>query len=266
MADDVQDIYVSTDAGTEWQSLSALAAEQVGDPKLPIESVDGTVKLSDSAGSFVVSTGGLANASERFRITDDAAIFKNQIRTPSVRGLADNDPVLGLNGLFNFQFKNGDGGDGSKINVGYNETSGTGFSNVGVGGCYWYLRDSKRFGIGATGINFNANAAANASTYDWSMEPDGTFVSNANRGIEAAYITAGRNNSSNAPETAPKITLNGNSALLAGSDGSEYVPTAPASIATKKIVDDKIWVGTTAQYLNIDIRDILPTTLYCLTD
>ena len=201
MADDVKDIYVSTDAGTEWQSLSALAAEQVGDPKLPIESVDGTVKLSDSAASFVVSTGGterlkvkpasygsaavtigedhlhsiggisikndptqvnytaqmqmrfvdengkyayvgcseprfalgggnalvdggvlfvghdsgnsvlfsgsgdviiaiggLANASERVRITDDAAIFKNQIRTPSVRGLVDSDAQVTLGG------------------------------------------------------------------------------------------------------------------------------------------------------------------------
>ena len=67
MADDVQDIYVSTDAGTEWQSLSALAAEQVGDPKLPIESVDGTVVI---AGSNNLQTTTVAGA-ERMRVAPD---------------------------------------------------------------------------------------------------------------------------------------------------------------------------------------------------
>jgi hypothetical protein len=67
------------------------------------------------------------------------------------------------------------------------------------------------------------------------------------------------------PDSDASVSL-GNQATLKAGDGSEYVPTDSASIATKKIVDDKIWVGTTAQYLNIDIRDILPTTLYCLTD
>jgi hypothetical protein len=58
----------------------------------------------------------------------------------------------------------------------------------------------------------------------------------------------------------------GQQATLKAGDGSEYVPTDSASIATKKTVDEKIWVGSTAQYLAIPIRDILPTTLYCLTD
>ena len=62
-----------------------------------------------------------------------------------------------------------------------------------------------------------------------------------------------------------EVTL-GQQATLTKGNGSEYVPTAANSIATKKTVDDKIWVGTTAQYLAIPIRDILPTTLYCLTD
>ena len=65
MADDITDVYIATEAGDAgWQSLSALAAEQV-DAKLPIESDDGTVKLdSPSANTFTVSTGG----SESFRI------------------------------------------------------------------------------------------------------------------------------------------------------------------------------------------------------
>ena len=66
MADDVQDIYVSTGSGTEWQSLSALAAEQV-DASLPIQSDDGTVVLdSPSADTFTVST----NGAERVRVNN----------------------------------------------------------------------------------------------------------------------------------------------------------------------------------------------------
>ena len=59
MADDITDVYIATEAGDAgWQSLSALAAEQV-DAKLPIESDDGTVTLdSPSANTFTVSTGG----------------------------------------------------------------------------------------------------------------------------------------------------------------------------------------------------------------
>ena len=43
-----------------------------------------------------------------------------------------------------------------------------------------------------------------------------------------------------------------------------HTPTQPTSIATKQTVDDKIWVGTTAQYNSISPKN--PTTLYCLTD
>ncbi len=46
-------------------------------------------------------------------------------------------------------------------------------------------------------------------------------------------------------------------------DGSDYTPTQPNSIATKQTVDDKIWVGTTAEYNALTKN---PTTLYCLTD
>ena len=45
---------------------------------------------------------------------------------------------------------------------------------------------------------------------------------------------------------------------------SNHTPTQPNSIATKQTVDDKIWVGTTAQYNALATKN--PTTLYCLTD
>jgi len=47
---------------------------------------------------------------------------------------------------------------------------------------------------------------------------------------------------------------------------TNHTPTQPNSIATKQTVDDKIWVGTTAEYISIDPADIKPTTLYCITD
>ncbi|MGI9448147.1 MAG: phage upper tail fiber protein [Pirellulales bacterium] len=45
---------------------------------------------------------------------------------------------------------------------------------------------------------------------------------------------------------------------------TNHTPTQPNSIATKQTVDDKIWVGTTAQYNAISPKN--PTTLYCITD
>ena len=246
--------------GDGFVSLSALAAEQV-DANLPIQSDDGTVVLdSPSANVFTVSTGG----AERVGVSDTDATFSVPVRTSTIGGLADTDPLIGFTNVINFQFMNSDTSLGSKINVGYNESSGTGFANVGVGGCYWYLRDSKRFGIGATGINFNANAAANATTYDWKMEPDGTFVANADRGIETAYITAGRHNSNNAPETAPQITLNGTQVTLGLKDGNAYAPLTNDSIPTKKYVDELIWIGTQAEYDALGIYD--NKRLYCITD
>ena len=45
---------------------------------------------------------------------------------------------------------------------------------------------------------------------------------------------------------------------------SSYVPQGSFSLATVQYVDDKIWVGTTAQYQAISEKN--PKTLYCLTD
>ena len=221
---------------------------------------------SSAAGFF-----GYEQATEKFRILNETATgsafefetntgnlnVTGQVQTNTVCGLADNDAsiTLGTNlsfisaGIFNFQFENADGTQGSKINVGYNETSGTGFANVGVGGCYLYLRDSKRLGIGATGINFNANAASNAGTYDWTMEPDGTLVGNASRGIEASYITAGRNNAGGSLATSPKVEFTGVSVLLQNVDGSTFEPTEDDSLVTKGWVSANAGGGTGSETL-----------------
>ena len=64
-------------------------------------------------------------------------------------------------------------------------------------------------------------------------------------------------------EDNPQIILESQQASLIASDGSDYTPTQPNSIATKQTVDDKIWVGSTADYMALTKK---PTTLYCLTD
>ena len=192
----------------------------------------------------------------------------NYIKCGSISGTISDDAAIELDancsfvssGIFNFQFRNADQSFGSKINVGYNETSSTGFANIGVGGCYLYLRDSKRFGIGATGINFNANAAADATTYDWTMEPDGTFVANAGRGVEASYITAGRNNSAGSLATSPKIVLDGAGITAVNTDGSDYTPIQPNSLATKSYVDDEISQAIASNEGDTTIGSGTPTT------
>ena len=62
----------------------------------------------------------------------------------------------------------------------------------------------------------------------------------------------------------PQLIFESQQASITASDGSDYTPTQPNSIATKQTVDDKIWVGTTAQYQAISEKN--PKTLYCLTD
>ena len=44
----------------------------------------------------------------------------------------------------------------------------------------------------------------------------------------------------------------------------DYVPPKDQSVATKKYVDEKIWVGTTSEYNALATKN--PQTLYCLTD
>ena len=60
-----------------------------------------------------------------------------------------------------------------------------------------------------------------------------------------------------------KITL-GDQATISKGVGGTYAPTNENSLINKKYCDDKIWVGTTAQY--DAIADKNPKTLYCITD
>ena len=71
-------------------------------------------------------------------------------------------------------------------------------------------------------------------------------------------------------DSSVKVTVGGETKLNISSTSvsawPEYKPTAVKDLVTKEYCDAKIWVGTTASYLQIPPRDILPGTLYCLTD
>ena len=231
MADDVQDIAIYT--GSEWTSLSELAAGVV-DAKLPIESVDGTVVLSDSSGSFVVSTGGTERVVVRDgeHITPDSAADINNMQALTIENtvLGDSTAPAFVGASFVNRYSNG--------------ASGT------IGVRQVYIGDTI---YPKTEFVFVGRVGSAATQELLSVTEDhATFPQN----IKTPSV-------SGPAGTDAFIALSGQATLKAG-DGSEYVPTAANSIATKKTVDDKIWVGTTAAYNAIATKN--PTTLYCLTD
>ena len=256
--------------GDSFVSLSALAAEQV-DAKLPIESDDGTVKLDSlSANTFTVSTG----SSESFRIAANKdATFQGHV---GVMSPAFSTASIALQG------------EVKPINVG-------GAFGLWVSPTYVvdpdaaYAKHARAFA--------SVKAPANGQAFDtftqfYASAVCGNTVG-TNFGVYVAVIGAINNvgccvtkggpveagNWGFYDNTGYKSFLQGGLQTpsvsgLADNDASielgaellttNHTPTQPNSIATKQTVDDKIWVGTTAQYNAISTKN--PTTLYCLTD
>jgi hypothetical protein len=270
MADDVKDIAIYT--GSEWTSLSELAAGVV-DVNLPIESVDGTVVLDGAASVFTVSTGGteklLIDSFGRFKVFNSTGINTFFVRNDGNVGVGTNGQAYErMNVGGSLVQSGGYAAVGSKVS--------TSISNDGTGAA------PSAFGfesqINATGserfdrvAHFMANKTNGADIIDNHIG----FLANVAGGKDSyAFYASGSTPSyfggniktpsiSGLTGTDASVTLGGQATLKKG-DGSEYVPSAANSIATKKTVDDKIWVGTTAQYNQISPK--LPGTLYCLTD
>ena len=184
MADEVTDVYIATETGDAgWQSLTSLV-----EAKLPIESVDGTVTLdSPSANTFAISTGG----TERVKVENFAATFNGDIRTSKVVGTAfstDASISLGANlaiNVFNQEFLFG----------GYSaDYSGGTICGAGASSNYIWSKADNGFSIASDRIAFNSNVSGGAAGCNWSMETDGNFVGATGAGIEAGFISAGRNN------------------------------------------------------------------------
>ena len=100
---------------------------------------------------------------------------------------------------------------------------------------------------------FQANEDIEAGKENYAFVAGGTAPSYFNGDVQANRLVGAA-----APDSDASIQLGAE--LLT----TNHTPTQPNSIATKQTVDDKIWVGTTAQYNALATKN--PKTLYCLTD
>ena len=252
--------------GDGFVSLSELAAEQV-DVALPISSEDGTVTLdSPSANTFTISTGG----SERIRVNSSAldVISSNGNNLTSLtsgnsvavfdvdlaKKVSNSAFGIRIDGTYRFYMvENG--------NVGIGDT----VTNVpqlltvkgDVSGSSFVQNESSTCGVffpSTTSLEIHP-ASNQVSFY---ADPATTRVSGPNANDARVDLDSWIIFSTN-DEDRLSITLQGD--IVAADD---YVPQQPQSLATKQIVEDKIWVGTTVQYNALVTKN--PTTLYCLTD
>lgn len=280
MADDVKDIAVYT--GSEWTSLSELAAGVV-DCTLPIESVDATVKVDGNASVFTVSTGG----EESFKVDSigHVAINAKDSSNSLPRSNTMLEVVSDATSPFSLIL------DASKAIGVYEGRSG--IRQYGTGGnstIFEYAIDNTNGTyMFSGGSSARSVIVSGDSVADILVKPN-EYVRLTPQ-IQTSSVCGLADNDST-------IALGGQATLKKG-DGSEYVPTDSASIATKAYcdanaggpsyddtqiksdlaaeastraaadntlqanIDAKVWVGTTAQYNALSKN---PTTLYCLTD
>ena len=307
MADDVKDIAIFT--GTEWQSLSALTAEKVV-CTLPIESVDKTVKVDGNSSIFTVSTGNAGqirlepgqSSNNYFRVYDPGSLHgamlcardstTNALTVRPYKTTVTGNVYSAFNMLWDYTDDTVDFTNAGKdfILNGYNSPSptckGDTYFAFNVGG----IGAQTDFTLTA-GLHLNVASQLAPDKEAYSILSDGTAPSKFYGQLQTPSVCGLADNDST-------ITLGGQ-ATLKNSDGSEYVPTDSASIATKADcdanaggpryddtqiksdlaaeastraaadntlqtnIDAKVWVGTTAQYNQLSKN---PTTLYCLTD
>ena len=263
MADDVKDVAIYT--GSEWTSLSELAAGVV-DAKLPIESDDGTVVLdSPSANTFTVSNGG----AERVKVDayGVSIVSGNQLNITRVTsgnsiGVFDIDPS---NTVANSGFGIKVDGKYSLYrsalgNFGFGDDYTNPSTKVAVDGDIQAASFVQK-GATGTGISF-------PTVESMRLESKGVSIVDFDL-LQAAFhkniiVDADKQIQTDTITTAAGAVGDASIELGAELLTSNHTPTQPNSIATKKTVDDKIWVGTTASYNNVNPK--LPGTLYCLTD
>ena len=261
MAEDITDVYIATEAGDAgWQSLSALTAEKV-EPKLPISSADGTVVLdSPSANTFTIETGGTA----QFTVRSDGNIGQGY------SGQANINYALyqgfGISTQEEIGFLSAPKFDDQPAVRCVSVESQPLFTDVKASSVVHFNAKDDRAGnkeFTGTQIGFQAGYFTKSSTqnigFDSAVSGSGNF----------AFFASGSSPSQfNGGVFTPSVRgLADNDASIAlGAEllTSNHTPTQPNSIATKQTVDDKIWVGTTAEYGQISPKN--PTTLYCLTD
>ncbi len=181
MAEDITDVYIATEAGDAgWQSLSALAAEQV-EPELPISSADGSVVLdSPSVNKFTVTTKG----SEKLRIDGNGRILCGE-------GSGDNPN-------FNFHFRTPDSNQ-------FVLESDTGIPQLKLkADDFWYY-----FSLNPSDDNFRLasyNGTTSVSYNVFTAKSDGNFE--VNTGMKTPSISGLADNDASIRIGANLLTIN----------------------------------------------------------
>ena len=281
--------------GDSFVSLTALTAAQV-DAKLPIESDDGTVKLdSTSANTFAISTGG----EERVKVSEpETVIASRYVKQSPTAGkfsqhqwTAIDDAVLSTITQYNADYDAATTLDVGPLGLAIASPGNVGLSfaadksfivgsnvprltvDVNKIRCEVPVLTSSVSGIAANDAQMLFRTAATLYA-DYSTPltiesgKDTSFVNYKNGSADSFFTGIGTTKEfeiSTAASTADDARFRlSTDCILTKGDGTAWEPKTPNSIATKKTVDDKIWVGSTAQYNAIPTKN--PTTLYCLTD
>ena len=163
MAEDITDVYIATEAGDAgWQSLSALAAEQV-DAKLPIESDDNSVTLqSPETNKYQIIVGGAS----RMDVTTSDITFRDSLIFSEWKSKGESPSKITLDNQATVNV------GGKVFNIASNESD----LAEGDGGVYAYNRTGV-YSVISNGIHFNSNAAGGVKSVSWQMNADGLFCS-----------------------------------------------------------------------------------------
>ena len=272
MADTVEEVYVWS--GTDWVPVVR------DDCELPISSADGNVTLdSPSANTFTVSTGG----SESFTIAANKdATFQGHV---GVMSPAFSTGSLSLQG--EVKPVNAGGAYGLWVSPTYvvdpdatYAKHARAFASVKAPANGQAFDTFTQFYASAVcgntvGTNFGVYVSATGAINNvgccvtgggavdagnWGFYDNTGYKSHLKGGLQTPTVSGLAANDA-------QINL-GSQAELKNGDGSEYAPVFPASIATKKYVDeavdDVIWIVTQAEYDALGLYD--NKRLYCITD
>ena len=241
--------------GDGFVSLSALAAEQV-DCDLPISSADGTVTLgSPTENKFTISTNGVqrVESQPRFplRVLNQDGSFLDASRQTTA-GLSAVHNVTGtsitrcsaFDGTLNFK------GTATDLPI-YNARNVNFLDGADVTGVYCGFKVDNLSNEGAVIAGYYSEVNSSPGEKRYQFYGSGNAPSYFNGDVQIPSVSGLNDNDASIQFGTELITSN-------------HTPTQPNSIATKQTVDDKIWVGTTAEYNALATKN--PGTLYCLTD
>ena len=218
---------------------------------LPIQSDDGTVVLdSPSANTFSVSTDGVERVKVKPAAYGSGAVTIGNDHAHSIGGVSvKNDPAqVTYSSQMQMRFVDE---NGKYAYTGCTEPRfavGAGYALLD-GGAFFAGHDNGKTVIfsGTDDVIVATGGLSNPSERLRISTTDATFSVPVRTSTVKGLV-----------DTDAQIDLGAE--LLT----TNHTPTQPNSIATKQTVDDKIWVGTTAEYNALATKN--PTTLYCLTD